>query len=770
MPIVPPALDDRGFDDLVEELISRIPAHTPEWTNPRLGDPGRTMIELFAWLADTLLYRANLIPERQRLAFLRLLGAPMRPAVPAHGLVSVSFEDQAITQAITLRPRAALDGPARFETLSELTVLPVTGEAYCKRALPPEEAAQFAAILPGLRELYGLGGNATPYITTAVFPDGAAEPAGFDLITRTVDDCLWLALLAPTREAREAVRAVLGSNAQGGQQVLSIGVAPTVEIPTLFEEVSKSPPVPHVWEITGLDAHGLAEYHPLTPLPGSDTTDGLTRRGVQRLLLPAAQFIGAPSNDVRQLLRAGVGDQPPRLDDRGRAERLVAWLRLRPTERLHALSLSWVGINAVEIDQRETIEGRIVGQGDGSIEQEFQLPGRSVERETLRIEVEEPDRGFQPWRLTDDVALEGRDEAAYTLDSEAGTIRCGDGVRGRLWGAGQRVRVATMRDGGGSLGNLPAGSLKQLTARDIVGNPTPALKALQALPTLGGEETESLAEAERRVPALFRHRDRAVTAEDYRRLAAEAPGVRLGRVEILPGFKPHQRRSGVPGIVSVMVLPFKDTPTPPNPRPDRPIIEAVHTHLGVRRPLTTELYVIGCEYVPLGLSVAIRLLDGFAADGLAVDGRERRPVERESVLHAVREALRRFVWPLPPGGIDGGGWPLGRAVRDRELEVVVSRVPGVDSVEGLNLFTRDGDQWRRLRPSDRCAPVALELRPWQLPELLTVVAVVGDAAPTDLRAGGRGGAGGADGVGGDGTGGATAADRIFNVPVVPEIC
>ena len=80
MPILPPGLDDRRFDDLVEDLIARIPAHTPEWTNPRLGDPGRTLIELFAWLGDTLLYRANLIPERQRLAFLSLLGIGLEPA------------------------------------------------------------------------------------------------------------------------------------------------------------------------------------------------------------------------------------------------------------------------------------------------------------------------------------------------------------------------------------------------------------------------------------------------------------------------------------------------------------------------------------------------------------------------------------------------------------------------------------------------------------------------------------------------------------------
>ena len=76
MPIVPPRLDDRSFEDLFEELIARIPAHTPEWV-PQIGDPGRTLLELFAWLGDALLYRANLIPERQRLVFLKLLGITM---------------------------------------------------------------------------------------------------------------------------------------------------------------------------------------------------------------------------------------------------------------------------------------------------------------------------------------------------------------------------------------------------------------------------------------------------------------------------------------------------------------------------------------------------------------------------------------------------------------------------------------------------------------------------------------------------------------------
>src|SRR5580765_2480020 len=129
----PPRLDDRSYDDLVTELVARIPAHTPEWTNPRPGDPGRTLIELFAWLGDALLYRANLIPERQRLAFLRLLGAPLRPARPARGIVTVALKENEAPVALPLRPAASLSGPVPFEARDEMTVLPITGVAHYKR-------------------------------------------------------------------------------------------------------------------------------------------------------------------------------------------------------------------------------------------------------------------------------------------------------------------------------------------------------------------------------------------------------------------------------------------------------------------------------------------------------------------------------------------------------------------------------------------------------------------------------------------------------------
>ena len=716
------------------------------------GDPGRTLIELFAWLGDTLLYRANLIPERQRLAFLRLLGNPMRAAAAAQGIVSISIDDDRNTNAAMLASRVTIkgSGPATFETTRELTVLPVVSEAYYKRELTSDEATDLAPIVDGLREVYRLSSTVKPYVTTPVFVGGAAEPGGFDVISRTIDHTLWLALLAPTPETRDAVRATLGGTTPSGSPyVLSVGVAPQLAVPALFEEIGPQARIPHVWEMSGVDATGEPRWFKLDVMADDDTTQGLTRRGVIRLVMPtigaddlvpgAVRRIMAPSNDVRDAIDAGVADRPPRIDDPKKAARLVAWLRLRPDASPTELSLSWIGINAVEVDARKTISGRLLGQSDGSSDQTFTLPGTPVEPDTLAVQVEETGSGYVTWRRIDDLALAGRGDAVFKLDSEAGTITFGDGVRGRVPDGGRRVRVATCRIGGGVDGNLPASSLAR--AENPLGVDgrvvTTKLKVAQPVATDGGSDSESLAEAERRIPALFRDRDRAVTTEDYKRLTGDTPGVRMGRVEVLPGFKPQQRRSNVPGVVTVMALPFKDGNTAPAPRPDRPFLETVFNQLDPRRPLTTEMYVVGCEYIAVGVGVAVTIRDGFG---------------RDATLQAVQDATRLFLWALQPGGHDGNGWALGRAVNDRELEVAVARVPGVDRVNHISLFTQNGGAWTQVAAASG-GSATITLQSWQLPELLTVVALDTDSVVSDLRGLPN-----------------PFAPAAIAVPVVPELC
>ena len=75
MPIPLPNLDDRSYADLVEEMRALIPRYAPDWTDHNESDPGIMLIELFAWLTETLIYRLNRIPEASEVRFLELLGA-----------------------------------------------------------------------------------------------------------------------------------------------------------------------------------------------------------------------------------------------------------------------------------------------------------------------------------------------------------------------------------------------------------------------------------------------------------------------------------------------------------------------------------------------------------------------------------------------------------------------------------------------------------------------------------------------------------------------
>src|SRR5437764_639820 len=92
MPLTIPSIDDRRYQDLLDEALARIPVYTPEWTNFNKSDPGVTILEVFAFLTENLLYRANQIPDRNRRKFLQLLGIGLQPATAARGLITITNE------------------------------------------------------------------------------------------------------------------------------------------------------------------------------------------------------------------------------------------------------------------------------------------------------------------------------------------------------------------------------------------------------------------------------------------------------------------------------------------------------------------------------------------------------------------------------------------------------------------------------------------------------------------------------------------------------
>src|SRR5437867_3324614 len=129
-----PQIDDRSFDSLLAEVRTRIARYTPEWTpvwtDVNDNDPGITMVQVFAWLAELLTYRMNKVPELNYIKFLQLLGIELNPAEAAHAEVTFpvksSFtEPFVMVPARTQLTAEASDGgpPITFETGRALIAL-----------------------------------------------------------------------------------------------------------------------------------------------------------------------------------------------------------------------------------------------------------------------------------------------------------------------------------------------------------------------------------------------------------------------------------------------------------------------------------------------------------------------------------------------------------------------------------------------------------------------------------------------------------------------
>jgi hypothetical protein len=698
MPLPTPILDDRSWQQLRDELVRRIPVYTPEWTDHNASDPGITLLELFAFLGENLLFRFNQVPEATRLEFLRLLQVPLRPAQPARAMLELT------AAAPTLVPigTEAKAGSVSFETEDEARVLPVTALAFAKQTSVEPTGEDARIYTDAAVQARGLAaGETAAYYTATMLQTDPAVP-GFAAVDfgATVDGVLWVAVLA-------GKTLDLADLSPLSRQVLNLGFVPDPQILSI-DDVDACPGEGEagatdevVWEVsTPVLAGTEPVYRPL--VVEGDTTRGLARQGIVRLRLPDdVTTIGVPVPGEADL--EGTGSFPPVVDDQEVAASLVFWVRGyrrragRPLGRV-----LWIGANAAEAVEVRTARAELLGTGTGGASQSWSVVHTPVVSGSLVVEVEEGG-GWTPWTQVDDFSASGREDRVFTVDLEAGRVRFGDGTRGRVPQIGERIRATRYRYGGGARGNVAAKTITKVSG--VLG-----VKANNPRPAIGGADAEAVKDAVERIPAELRRRDRAVTRDDFRELALSTPGVVVGRAEVLPRFDPRTKQSPAAGIVTVVVWPAQDAQRPNAPLPDRDLLACVCAWLDARRLVTTELYVVPPTYRKVAVSVAVKVKPGFGV---------------EAVRAWVELVIRQYLAPLPPYGPSGGGWPLGRRVYGPELEAAALQVEGVEYVEKLRLsgWVESTQMW---------AEGAVVLDAWEVPEL-TEIAVVetqpGEDAP-----------------------------------------
>lgn len=669
-----PVLDDRSYEQLRSELVARIPVYAPEWTDHNASDPGITLLELFSFLGENLLYRFNQIPEATQLEFLRLLQIPLRPASPAKALVTFTTKD--MTGVRVEKGSVVKAGDVKFETLNEVRVLPVTAFAVGKIAeeLPDEgsEEEQFFEQAYRSRGLESADSTA-PYKSQLLWEEAPGIPVDFD---DAVDGMLWVPVLAEKAAQVETIRTALAD----APLLLNIGFVPDSRIAPDEaigrQEVAQRFRCPGArasgsdvqaveWQLwSDLSADNQPSYRALR-LEG-DTTAGLTREGIVRLRLPRGlDEMGVFPIDDPDVV--GTGDLPPPLDDEY-SERVVFWLRAFRHDGRRFGRLRYVGANAVQVEQRLGARPEFLGTGTGQPNQTFNLVNAQVEPGSVALDVEEAG-GWQPWQSVSGFFASGEGDRHFVVDAAAGTVTFGNGLQGFVPQIGQRIRVTAYRYGGGVAGNVAAEAISKLS-------PTKPVKLSNPLPAYGGANAETVPQALDRIPGELRRRDRAVTEGDFKELALMAPGANLARSECLPRYHPSFPDEASAGVVSVIVWPSSDADHPNAPMPDTNQLRTVCRFLDARRLITTELYVLPPAYRPVAVAVGVRVKPGYGID---------------AVRHWVELVIRQFLAPLPPFGPSGQGWPLGRRVHAPELEAAAHQVEGVEYLEGLELVGWDAD-------------------------------------------------------------------------------
>ncbi len=715
MPIQPLQLDDRDFEQLFQEARARIPVHTPLWTNFNESDPGITLVRLFAFMTENLLYRSNRIPEANRRKFLTLLGIGLQPASAGQGLVSFSNDRGPLLAFPLDKGQEIRAGKVPFRTRTGLCILPVTAAVFYKQPrndLDEATKQQYQDLFMSFLETPL--DQLTYYQAKQLDAPEIGKPLPVvdlaDSVNGTMDRSLWVALLGPQNAPVDAVRAAIA------EQTLTLGIYPalqsngTVLTPATSEDNRPVPDPGLVFEIAAPDPDpqdpsvgtGPASYERLT-LDYAENV--LQRPGIVQFRLPKYNKLLLWDFDPEE---EGTDDFPPLVEDKALAARIVTWIRIRlprPDDKTNGnapaqqqAQLTWIGTNAARVIQSLPVKNELLGTGTGAPGQAYKVANTPVIVDpsapdeasgAFVLEVQDANNAWQSWQLIDDLYAAQPADKVYTLDPESGNVTFGSGLTGLRPPLGKNIRVS-YEYGGGSEGAVAIGAINKSAA--LPGG----FKVVNPLPTWGAQDGESVADGELRIASYLRHRDTLVTADDFRAITRSTPGVNVGRVEVLPLFNPERFDVNNPaqkwaGTITVLVIPTSDPVQPDAPEPDRLFLDAVANWLDPRRLITTEVYVRGPIYKPLWVSVGIVTMAGQV---------------REIVQRNVQAALRNYLSPLvggPPVALEGQpqgivptmdattnglystGWPLSTDVRRQDLEAVATRVPGVRYVDSIKL-------------------------------------------------------------------------------------
>ncbi|MFL7794238.1 MAG: putative baseplate assembly protein [Anaerolineae bacterium] len=650
MPLPEPRLDDLRFQSIVDEARKRIIHYCPEWTDYNLSDPGITLIELFAWMTEVILYRLNRVPEKSHINFLDMLGVQLQPASSARTeltfWLSTAFPIKEGDDTVAVVPKGTEVATRRIEGQEEiifttdqrLTVVPPILTQLRK------DENVHKNYLPSL----GVGSVGTFVAFQEVPREGDAFYLGFDPENKISGHILRLMFWCEMAKAT-------------GIKV-------------------DDPPL--VWECSvGNDQW---ERVPVSVRSGEEDTTG-----------------GFNSEEGRVVLYLPLSMAADRVHGR-----LAYWVRCRfqtrPGQNGYTQSPRITGIEASTLGASTRATHAVIRQGEalgystGDPGQTFTLSyapildlqeGESVVVEEMRGE----QVALVPWERVADFSISERFDRHFTLDTATGEIGFGPAIQqpsgtvrqyGRVPEMGRQIRFTRYRHGGGGIGNVPADRLQVLkTSLPYIKRVTNLYRAE------GGRDQEVLEEAVLRARREMRAQRRAVTVEDFENLSKKASRS-VARVKCL---SPQQVGSRLPpGMIELVVVPA--------------VFDSVRagdlSKLWLREHgLEEQIIAYLDQYRLLGTTLQVREPRYFGVKVVA----EVVPAEYshpETVRLRVIERLKSFLTPLALDdveiisemlGFEWEGWPFGRDLYVSEIFSLIQQIDGIKHVLDVQISYREVD-------------------------------------------------------------------------------
>jgi hypothetical protein len=742
MPLLLPNLDDRTWADLTDEGRALIPVYGPEWTDHNASDPGITLMELLAWIAEMDIYRLNQISDRERLKFLALVGIVPEPPHPAHAVLSIFLKSGIPPVKLPLgleftEPGSAATG-LRYRTLSESTLVP--GHLV---ALQFFDGLHFQNLTPAWNRggvLYPFGpgpqtgmefylgfSDALPVGTPAqiffTFADGHSGPEARYSLLRELEEMEKQCDPATENPCAKNKKAADHKNNKKKKSA------------TLLKHYG----VRTAWEFLA-SVGSSAEWRPLDPQKNEvvDATRSFTLDGTVTLRVPqpmAKEKIGSVSKDfyyVRCRFEAGRYDAAPAIEDVAfngiEVQQAVAeWMsfvidlnaaitysaggppkpndqttvRMRLDDYKKITSLNFTGGSkddpqfrvldfvapAAGKSGKLDIEGVFLGFGTGLPNQQMASPDAPVQQCSFELYSLEENH-WHRWNRVADFDSSTCKDFHFVLDPTAGSVTFGDGAKGRVPGKlhlgpnpdEKCVIFAIYRETQAQQGNLAAKTITEVAD-------SPHNHALLYDSTIDGWKklkaqldsiTNTLAASGGAAAETIAHASGRADAL----VETSKRAVTLADYEKLALATPGTRIARVTARANLH-------PSFPCLHAPGMITVIVLPYLPQGRPSPTPgLLAAVTAYLRRHRIIGTRVeVIGPTYTEVAVQAtvQSKTGTNKGSLQQAIVNALNSFLDPLT-GGPDGTGWPFGRDVYRAEIMKIIDEVSGVDHVVSMDLI------------------------------------------------------------------------------------